>query len=90
MHNFLRLILEGFNPNKKKSPKAHVSMPRRVARGSNWRNMSIKTKNKRIIPKKLSMMGSRKLIHDTNRTRIAWDSKGYAEQKFYDNIYKRI
>jgi len=75
---------------RKKAPKARLmAMPKRTAR-STWRVMSIKQRRKKLISKKLSMIGNRKLINDTNRTRSVWDPKGYAEQKYYDNVYKTL
>ena len=65
-------------------------MRRRVASSSDWQRAPIKRKYKKLMPKKPSMMGNRKLINDTRRTRIAWDPKGYAEQKFLDNVYKKL
>lgn len=91
MPDFLELILEGIVFGHKKTPKAKLlTVTPRVSRTSNWQDTSIKPRYKRLIPKKLSMMGSRKLINDTNKTRVAWDPKGYAEQKFLQNIYKKL
>jgi len=52
--------------------------------------VSVDKKHRRLIPRKLSLFGSRALINQTNRTRSVWDPKGYQAQAFLNNVYRKV
>jgi hypothetical protein len=87
MPSFLELLLEGIIFGHKQAPKPLV-MYNKVT-GSTWQRSSVKPRYKKILNKeKLPMVAGRALIDQTRRTRIVWDPKGYANKRYYDNMYK--
>jgi len=91
MPSFLELILEGLIFGRKKAPKAKPLAIRKKIAGSTWQRSSVKTKYKKMLNKRKSpMLSGRTLIKQTERTRSAWDPKGYADKRYYDNAYKKL
>lgn len=91
MASFLELILEGLIFGRKKVPKAKPLAIRKKVASSTWQRAGIRPRYKKITSKRSSSMISRRnLVDQTERTRIAWDPKGYAAQRYYKNAYKRL
>ena len=90
MANFLELVIEGITLSNKRQKAKLLPPHKKHFKHFNLNAISTRNKPKRVIPRKLSLLNNKKLMRDTNKTRIVWDPKGYAGQRYLDKVYKKL